>query len=144
MLPTLYEHASEKLNSLPRSSLIYLHYRLSTAVGGNHHGTEERQFESKYKTKSEDSVFLQDQNGLWINWTENQFLGFILTFIRLFESETLFSLSMFHWLIYLGRLWNFRRKWCFFKIVWTLCSVCLRNEWLYILSDGHRKFYIGK
>lgn len=59
-LPTLCEHASENLNSLPRSSLIYLHYRLSTAVGGNHHGTKKRHFESKYKIKSEDGVCVQD------------------------------------------------------------------------------------
>lgn len=64
-LPTPCEHASENVNSLPRSGLIYLHYTLSTAVGGNHHGTKKkRYFESKYKMVNEDGACIQDVNGL--------------------------------------------------------------------------------
>lgn len=51
------EYASENLNSLPRSSLTYLHYTLSTAVGGT-------KKENKYKTVNEDGICIKYENSL--------------------------------------------------------------------------------
>lgn len=75
-LPTLCEHASENLNSLPRSVLICLHYILPTAVDGNHYRTKGK------KKVNEDDTCIWSECDPWINWVESQVqnLGWMLNF----------------------------------------------------------------
>lgn len=66
---------------------------------------------------NEDCGWLQAENDLWMNWTENQmqYLGLILLLDH-FEGETIFSLlEEFTKASYLESLWNVKEGDAFFK-----------------------------